>query len=188
MRIISGYYRGRTIKFPKSKLVRPTTDKNKEAMFNWLNNRIDFDEITACDIYAGSGSLGLEILSRGADEVHFIEKDFHVYKMLTENINSLDAMEYCKVFKTEALRFSQSENHIKYDLIIADPPFFKDDILKVVPNLLKNGFLAEDGMLMVERSIQTEKEDLEGFLKEPIKRLGDSLIYVFYNEDAELYK
>ena len=82
MRIIAGQFKGRVIKFPNSKLVRPTTDKTKESIFNYLVHSINFDGVKVCDIYAGSGSLGLEALSRGAAEVHFVEKDFHVSKML----------------------------------------------------------------------------------------------------------
>ena len=99
MRIIAGKYKGRVIKFPNSKLVRPTTDKVKESLFNYLVHNYDLDEMNVCDIYAGSGSLGLEALSRGANSVHFVEKDFHVSKMLQENISSLGADEECKIFR-----------------------------------------------------------------------------------------
>ncbi len=182
MRIIAGEYRGRTIKFPKSKLVRPTTDKNKEAIFNMLRQHVYFDGIKMCDIYAGSGSLGLESLSRGADVVHFVEKDFKVQKMLNENIVSLDASEYCRIFNMEALRFSKLVEHDKYDLIIADPPFFNDDIHEAYKNILENDFLNEDGVFLIERSIQTKKIDEEAFGQEAKKRLGDSLIYIFIND------
>lgn len=177
MRIISGIYKGRVIKFPKSNLVRPTTDKNKEAIFNYLNNQIDFDGIKVLDIYAGSGSLGLEALSRGAAEVHFVEKDFHVSKMLQENINSLDAKDFCKIYRTEAIRFSKLKEHEKYNLILADPPFFHFDIHLVVKNLFENDFLEKDGLMLIERSVQTKEKDEQAFQQSYIKKLGDSLIY-----------
>ncbi len=179
MRIIAGKHRGVPIKFPNSKLVRPTTDKNKEAMFNYLNNLIDFEGIKACDIYAGSGALGLETISRGADQIHFIEKNFKVAQVLKENIAKIKEQNIAKVFISEALRFSKKTEHDKYDLILADPPFFKDDIHQVVHNLLSKSFLSEIGILLIERSIQTEEKDIKAFGKEPHKRLGDSLIYIF---------
>ncbi len=179
MRIIAGEFRGRIIKFPKSKLVRPTTDKNKEAIFNILNNLINFNGIKVCDIYAGSGSLGLEALSRGANEVHFVEKNFHVQKMLRENIRSLNSESHCRVLNITALTFSLLNEHDTYDLILLDPPFFKDDVYQVVDNLFQNNFLNKDGILLVERSIQTKEKDIKHFKVEPIKRLGDSLIYIF---------
>ncbi len=184
MRIIAGIHKGRVVKFPKSKLVRPTTDKVKESLFNYLQNQIEFDGIKVCDVYAGSGSLGLEALSRGAGEIHFVENNFAVAKTLKENIASLDVEESCKIYKMESVKFSQMKKHSLYDLILADPPFFKYDIHKVVESLLLNKFLAEDGRIIVERSIQTQKEDLENFKKESFKRLGDSLIYQFFPEDA----
>ena len=171
MRIISGKFGGRTIKFPKSKLVRPTTDKAKESLFNYLIHSIDFDGIKVCDIYAGSGSLGLEALSRGAAEVHFVEKDFHVAKTLEANIVSLDAKDECKIFRMEAVKFSKISEHDYYDLILADPPFFKDDIHSLVDNLLERNYLKENGIMLIERSIQTQEKDIKHFKCEPFKEL-----------------
>lgn len=181
MRIISGIYGGRKVKFPNSKLVRPTTDKVKESLFNYLYNKIDFHEVIAADVYAGSGSLGLEALSRGASEVHFVEKSFQVAKVLKENIDSLNAGDECRIFNMEAIKFSTLTEHVKYGLILADPPFFKNDIHLVVKNLIKNNFLEDDGILIIERSVQTRKEDVENFGFEPFKTIGDSLIYQFIN-------
>jgi len=182
MRIIAGKYGGRIVKFPKSDLVRPTTDKVKESLFNYLFNQIDFDGIKVCDIYGGSGALGLESLSRGASEVHFVEKNFKVAKMLKENIKSLKADIECTVFNMDGLRFSKRENHEKYDLILADPPFFHYDVHDVLGNLLKFNFLSENGRIIIERSIQTRAKDKEAFGIEPFKKIGDSLIYEFFEQ------
>ena len=179
MRIISGRFGGRTVKFPKSKLVRPTTDKVKESLFNYLTNVLEFEGIKVCDIYAGSGSLGLEALSRGAGEVHFVEKDFHVSKTLESNIHTLGAEDETKLFRMDALRFSKLADHDQYDLILADPPFFKDDIHKAAENILERGYLNKNGMMLIERSIQSKEKDIENFKREPFKRIGDSLIYQF---------
>ena len=179
MRIITGIYKGRIIKVPKGKSVRPTTDKNREAIFNYLANILDFDGISACDIYAGSGSLGLETLSRGAANVDFVEKNYQCYMTLKSNIESLDETGSCRVFKISALQFSQIEKPGLYDLILADPPFFKFDIYPVVKNLVERDYLKENGVLLVERSVQTKNEDVENFGIEPFKRLGDSLLYQF---------
>lgn len=177
MRIIAGRYKGHSVKIPKSKLVRPTTDRNKESIFNWLKNLIDFEGISVCDLYAGSGSLGLEALSRGAGTVHFVEKNFQVYRTLVENVKKIDSEKKCKIIKHDCIRFTSSQPEIKYDLIIADPPFFKDDIYKVAANVKNFGFLKKDGIFIIERSIQTIEKDTIELGAEPIKRLGDSLIY-----------
>lgn len=181
MRIIAGKYGGRTVKMPNSKLVRPTTDKIKESLFNYLTNYIPLEGIKVCDIYAGSGSLGLEALSRGASSVHFVEKNFKVSQNLIKNIKVLSAEKECKVFKMSAVKFSSMSDHQKYDLILADPPFFQDDVHEMVKNLLSKNYLEENGVLIIERSVQTREKDIENFGIEPMKKIGDSLIYQFDN-------
>ena len=178
MRIIAGSLKGRTIKIPKSKLVRPTTDKNREAIFNYLANVFNFEGAIALDLYAGTGALGLETISRGAERVDFVEKNFKIYKNLIENINSLGVADKAKVFKSEADNFTKATKN-KYHLIIADPPFFHYDVYDVFKNIFENELLEENGLLIIERSIQTKEKDVAAFGAEPIKRLGDSLIYEF---------
>ncbi len=177
MRIISGEFRGRQINVPQSKHIRPTTDRVRETLFNLLNNRIDFDGIKVLDIYSGSGSLGLECISRGAAGVNFIEKNFFISKNLEENISLLKVKDKCKVYKIEAVKFSELEIHEQYDLVLADPPFFKDDIYTVVKNLLQNKFLKEEGFIIVERSIQTKQKDMDNFGEEPFRIIGDACLY-----------
>lgn len=177
MRIISGELKGRLIKVPDSKLIRPTTDRVRETLFNLLNNKIDFEGYNVLDIYAGSGSLGLECISRGAALVNFVEKNYQIYKNLQENIDSLEAGEKCSIYKMEAIKFSQLADHRKYDLILADPPFFKDDVYDVVKNLRKNNFFDEEGFMVIERSVQTRGKDVENFLVEPFKVIGDTCLY-----------
>ena len=177
IRIISGEFKGRLIKVPDSELIRPMTDRVKETLFNILNNKIDFNGIKVLDIYAGSGSLGLECLSRGASEIDFVEKDVFIFKNLQENISSLNANNNCKVYKTTALKFSQMFPNAGYNLILADPPFFKEDIYDVVDNLISNNYLIDDGFIIVERSIQTKSKDMEKFGKEAFKIIGDACLY-----------
>jgi 16S rRNA (guanine966-N2)-methyltransferase len=181
MRIISGQLKGRFFNVPKSDKIRPTTDRVRETLFNLLNNIIDFDGINVLDVYAGSGSLGLECLSRGAAKIEFIEKDFVIYKNLEENINSLNVGEHCIIHKMEAVRFSAIHPKHPYELILADPPFFKDDIYTVVKNLILNKFLSADGMIIIERSKQTKEKDIENLGVEPFKIIGDTCLYRINN-------
>ncbi len=177
MRIISGELKGRLINVPKSDLIRPTTDRVRETLFNLLNNIIDFEGINVLDIYAGSGSLGLECLSRGAASVDFVEKNFVIHKNLQENIASLKVEDHCTIYKMEAVRFSSLPKKKEYDLILADPPFFKDDVYSVINNLLSNNYLAKDGFIVVERSKQTKEKDVLNFSVEPFKIIGDTCLY-----------
>ncbi len=177
MRIISGEFKGRLIKVPDSKFIRPTTDRVRETFFNLLNNRLSFENIAVLDLYSGSGSLGLECLSRGAASVDFVEKNFAIYKNLQENISSLNLEAKSNIHKMEAVKFTSLTNHKKYDLIIADPPFFKDDIYEAAENILSNKYLADDSFLFIERSIQTKEKDIVNFMSEPFKIIGDTCLY-----------
>jgi len=182
MRIISGEFKGRFINVPKSNLIRPTTDRVRETLFNLLNNMIDFNGIKVLDFYAGSGSLGIECLSRGAGEVNFVEKNFVIYKNLSENIKSLEVETQCKIFKMPSIKFSQMLTETRYDLILADPPFFKDDIYSVVENVKLNKLLNQESFMIIERSIQTKEKDIINFNVEPFKIIGDTCLYKIEND------
>jgi 16S rRNA (guanine966-N2)-methyltransferase len=177
MRIISGELKGRLIKVPDSNLIRPTTDRVRETLFNLLNNRLSFKDIKVLDLYSGSGSLGLECLSRGASSVDFVEKNYVIYKNLQENIDSLNLREKSKIFKMEAVKFTSLSDHAAYDLILADPPFFKDDIYKVVENIISKRYLADESFIFIERSVQTKLKDTDCFKSEPFKIIGDTCLY-----------
>src|SRR5690606_7257435 len=177
MRIISGEFKSRLINVPESKLIRPMTDRVRETLFNLLNNKIDFENIKVLDLYSGSGALGLECISRGAAKVHFVEKDFAIYNNLLQNIKSLNADEKSVVHKSEALRFINSFNERNFDLILADPSFFKDEIYKVVESILNNKYLSQQGFMIIERSIQTKQKDIDNFKVEPFKIIGDACLY-----------
>jgi len=177
MRIISGKFKGRYINVPKSNLIRPTTDRVRETLFNLLANMVDLNNVKVLDLYAGSGSLGLECFSRGAGEVYFVEKDYMIYKNLIANITSLDIKSNCYVKKIPALKFSATKPESGYDLIFADPPFFKYDIYDVVDNLIRNNFFHSTTIMVIERSIQTKEKDTENFNTEPFKIIGDTCLY-----------
>ncbi|HMN48649.1 MAG TPA: 16S rRNA (guanine(966)-N(2))-methyltransferase RsmD [Ignavibacteriaceae bacterium] len=177
LRIISGNFKGRLITVPKSKFIRPTTDRVRETLFNLLNNILDFDGIDVLDLYSGSGSFGLECISRGAKRATFVENNFQIYKNLLENIKSLDVENFCKVEKSDVVNFSKQLPDIQYDLIFADPPYFKDDIYNVLKNLKFNNYLKKDGTIIIERSIQTKEKDILNFEVEPFKNIGDSCLY-----------
>jgi 16S rRNA (guanine966-N2)-methyltransferase len=177
LRLTSGYLKGRYINVPKSELVRPTTERVRETLFNVLNNKISFEGIKVLDLYSGSGALGFECLSRGAGEVHFVEQNSIIYRTLEENIKQLQVEDRCRIFKMPAIKFSLLKNTDGYDLIIADPPFFKNDIYNVVANLLDNKYFPSHCLLIIERSIQTKQKDIDNFKIEPFKIIGDACLY-----------
>jgi len=181
MRIISGIYKGRFINVPQSKLIRPTSDRVRETLFNLLNNKIDFEGINVLEIYAGSGSLGLECVSRGAAHITFVEKYSQISKNLLENINSLNAQSNCIVIKSDALVFSNQMSSQSFDLILADPPYNNDDIYAIVDNFKVNNFLTKNGRMIIERSSYTKEKDITNFKVEPFKVIGDTCLYEIFN-------
>jgi len=154
MRIISGKYKGRRIAAPSNITARPTTDFAKEGLFNLLNNRIDFEGIDVLDLFAGTGSISIEFVSRDCKSVISIEQnDRHcafIRKVCTElKITNLSLM------KTDVFKFIAS-CHTQFDMIFADPPYELDKIAEI-PNLIfgKN-LLKADGLFVMEHSSKTD--------------------------------
>ncbi|MDQ3020187.1 MAG: 16S rRNA (guanine(966)-N(2))-methyltransferase RsmD [Bacteroidota bacterium] len=120
MRIISGIYKSRILKTPSSGKVRPTSDRAKETLFNVLNNVIDFEGIKCLDLFCGTGNLGLECISRGADMCYFIDEQTD---LVIKNIRLLNAEDKSKVFKSKALSFLNKFTEKEIDVIFCDPPY-----------------------------------------------------------------
>lgn len=184
LRIIAGEFKGRLISVPQTVKTRPTTDRVKESIFNYLSNKIAFEEVHALDLYSGSGSLGFEALSRGAMTVTFVEKNYQPLQTIKQNIDALQVADRCTLVKASSVSFTSRNPEKKYGLIIADPPFFEYDVHQVFYNIKQNSFLDEGGLLLIERSIQTLAQDVEAFGFEPYKRMGDSCLYEFINEET----
>jgi 16S rRNA (guanine966-N2)-methyltransferase len=141
IRIIGGIYKSRKLTVIDAESLRPTTDRVKETVFNWLMFKINNTNVL--DLFAGSGSLGFEALSRGAQKVTFIEQNPKVYKALLANAEILKAKN-CEILNKDAILFLNTTKET-YDLIFIDPPFrkgFVETVLsKLTPPLLKNGSL-----------------------------------------------
>ncbi len=118
MRVISGIYKGRKLKSPPKKAkIRPTTDRVKETLFNILANRIDFEEAKVLDLFCGTGSFGIECLSRGSQDVTFVDNDI---RLVNENLELISAN--ADTVKRDAISYLKSTNE-KYDVVFADPPY-----------------------------------------------------------------
>lgn len=118
VRIISGYYKGRVIKTNRSRFLRPTQDRVKETLFAVLG---DIEDYRVADLYAGSGNLGLESLSRGARHCIMVEKDWQQVALIRQNSKALGVEDMVDIRQTDVLRFLDSVSEV--DLILADPPY-----------------------------------------------------------------
>lgn len=150
MRIISGKFGKRRIQTPKNLVLRPTTDQAKEALFNIINNRFYYDEIKVLDLFAGTGGISYEFISRGVQSVTCVENNLIHFKFITSVKKDLD-MQNLFPIKTDVFKFLDF-NKEAYSLIFADPPFEMENIDQI-PNLIFEGsHLEEDGVLILEHS------------------------------------
>jgi len=150
MRIISGEWRGRTIEAPPGAATRPTADRVRETLFSMLASRLGgLEELRVADLFAGSGALGLEALSRGAANATFVESDAGGVEAIRRNAERLRAGERVRVIAGSALALPRSE---PFDLIFADPPYAAGAGSAAVHSIVDAGWLAPGGWLSVETS------------------------------------
>ena len=147
MRIIGGSWRGRKLRFPPSPEIRPTPDRVRETLFNWLGPRVS----GACclDLFAGSGALGLESLSRGAAQVTFVERDAAAARELSARLSEWGATG-ARVEHSDALRFlgmASVPTRGPFNIVFLDPPF-ESDVLAQAADLLEKGVLLTPGALI----------------------------------------
>ena len=144
VRIIAGEWRSRLVRFPDSPGLRPTPDRVRETLFNWLGQRLD--ELTCLDLFAGSGALGFEALSRGARRVVLVERDRGALEALRESAQALDARG-AEIVEGDALRFLERSNE-RFDVAFVDPPYDSDLLQPVMDRLPAH--LAEGGRVYAE--------------------------------------
>ncbi|MGF7138403.1 16S rRNA (guanine(966)-N(2))-methyltransferase RsmD [Roseimarinus sediminis] len=147
MRIIGGKYKGRLFHPGKSFKARPTTDLAREGLFNILNNRIDFESIRVLDLFAGTGSIGFEFISRGCDDVTMVEVNFKHAQFIKSVLRELD--EVARIYRTDVFRMIDAEK-TKFDLIFADPPYDHPRFDEIPEKILEKNLLSDDGILIVE--------------------------------------
>lgn len=149
VKIIAGKFRGRQLPVLEAEGLRPTSNRVRETLFNWLMN--DMTDSRCLDLFAGTGALGLEALSRGASEVVFLENNLNIFKNLKEifkvfKINS----EAAKIYHQDALNFLNQEVPKPFDIIFCDPPFRKNLVLKVLALLKNKKYLHPNSLIYVE--------------------------------------
>ena len=176
MRIISGKFKGIKIYTPVNKEIRPLKDMARESVFNFLihSNKISFrfEESNILDLYSGTGSFGLECLSRNAGNVIFVEKEKEAIKILEKNIKKLNVKDLTKiifddvfnVIKKNKKNFFITTHHLKLDLIFCDPPFKDTNISHLIKLIAKKDLLKKNGIIVLHRH-KNSKEKLTDCLK-----------------------
>ena len=148
MRIAGGKYKSRIFKPNKKFTARPTTDLAKEGLFNILENRYDFAGKTALDLFSGTGSIGYGFISRGCEEVSFVEKDFNHFRFIQDVIKNLN-IENARIIKGDVFIFVFKFTG-KFDFIFADPPFELPWLKEIPKAIFDADILTENGLFVLE--------------------------------------
>ncbi len=164
MRIIAGEFRGRSLESVRDLSVRPTTDRAKQTIFDILSNRIDFDGLDVLDLFAGSGSLGLEALSRGVKSVTFIDKARKSLEVLEKNVALLGCESQSSVYQADVFWYLKNM-HRTFDLVFTDPPYKLENI-GVLPNAIYDSGVLRNGTYVImehsrESVIELDKQKYE---------------------------
>lgn len=186
MRIISGSAKGRRLKAPPGLNTRPITDMIKEALFNVWGTRLY--EAKMLDLFAGSGSVGIEALSRGAEYVVFVDNSNSAVKVIRENLNHCNFESGFDIYRGDVFQVLKRIAHrsTKFDLIYIDPPFTQDSLFKTVMELLSQLDILESAGIIVIRT--PRKKDMPSF--EPLYKYrhdnyGESSLYYYRRYEEE---
>jgi 16S rRNA (guanine966-N2)-methyltransferase len=184
MRIITGIAKGRKIIAPEGMDTRPTSDRVKESVFNIISKKIYGARVL--DVFSGTGNLGLEAISRGADWCTFVEKNKITYKILLQNINNLGFKEKCDTYNRDAFDVLEmlGKNSGKYDIIFLDPPYSNGLVEKAIIEINAKGFMSDEGIIMSEYDENDViPENLNGIKIYRTEKYGRTKISFWAKED-----
>jgi 16S rRNA (guanine(966)-N(2))-methyltransferase RsmD len=178
MRIITGLYKGRAIKTVGDLSVRPATDRVRQTLFNMLETRIAMEGAAVLDLFAGSGSLGLEALSRGASSVVFVEGNRKAAGYLEETLRTFGCHDAAEVVCEDALAFLAREVRT-FDLVFADPPYAYKETKELPGLLIGRGIIRPGGYLLIEHARPLTFTSTDLYTAGPEKRFGRTTVTFF---------
>jgi 16S rRNA (guanine966-N2)-methyltransferase len=179
-RIVAGTHGGRPIRVPAGQGTRPTSDRVREALFNTLATMMDLDGARVLDLYAGSGAVGLEALSRGAAQVLLVEADARAARVARDNIALLRAVGSARLVTARVDRVLADPPDAPYDLVFADPPYAQpeEEVVALLTALVGSGWLAPDSVVVLERSSRSpEPAWVPGITGERGRRYGETTLW-----------
>ncbi len=181
MRIVGGRFRGRKLAEPKSQEIRPTTDRNRESLFNIIAHHWPekLDNSRALDLFAGTGALGLEALSRGVGFAVFIEQGVEGRGLLRQNIETLGLTGHTKVFRRDATKPGPIGTLAPFDLVFLDPPYGKKLGEKAIVELKENNWFNSDALIILEESANNPPTAINGLEMLDQRKFGDT-VFGFY--------
>ena len=183
MRIISGKFKGKKLYLPKDKQTRPLKDLVKESIFNLLFHSqkiyVDIKNSSVLDLFSGSGSFGLECISRGSENVFFFEKYSKALQILKKNLNSIEGNKKCKIFENDCFTFfnSEKEMNLKFDIIFIDPPYKELKINELLERIIEKKVLKKNGIIIIHRHKRDKIEITKKIKILDIRNYGLSKVY-----------
>jgi 16S rRNA (guanine966-N2)-methyltransferase len=165
MRVTGGTFGGRTLKGPSSQRIRPTSDKLRQAVFNILAHGYGdpASDARVLDLFAGTGALGIEALSRGAAFALFVEEAAEARALIRANVEALSLTGVTKIFRRDATRLGPRGAFEPFSLVFCDPPYGKGFAEKALASAREGGWLADDVLLVVEEAVAAKFTAPEGF-------------------------
>ncbi len=179
MRVIAGTYRGRKLSTVKSLAVRPTADRAKQVIFDVLSTRVDLDGVSILDIFAGSGSLGIEALSRGAGSVVFVERSGDALTVLEQNIRSLKAEGACERVRGDVYAYLRQARR-EFDVVFADPPYDLPGIEQLPDAIGRSGVIRRGGWLVMEHRSTSLVQPDPAMFAVVRKELGQTIALILH--------
>ncbi len=179
MRIVGGQFRGRALVAPQSEGTRPTSDRVREAVFNILAHGIDgfqVDGARVLDLFAGTGALGVEALSRGAAFCMFVEEDAAARGVIRENVEALGLTGVTKIFRRDATGLGPAGKYGGFSLLFADPPYDAGLASKALVSAAAGGWLAPSAVVVVEERAGTAVALPAGFEHCDTRSWGDTQV------------
>src|SRR5215207_3369643 len=154
MRIVGGRWRGRSLKGPSSDAIRPTSDRLRETLFNILQHSYDdpVEGARVLDLFAGTGALGLEALSRGAAFALFVDDGAQSRSIIRENVEALGAGGATRLFRRDATRMGEAAPNAPFSLVFCDPPYGRDLAPKALISCTEGGWLTPGALVIVEEA------------------------------------
>ncbi|MGI6119576.1 MAG: 16S rRNA (guanine(966)-N(2))-methyltransferase RsmD [Desulfosporosinus sp.] len=183
MRIIAGEMRGRQLKTVEGMLTRPTSDKVKGAIFNILGDKVL--DARVLDLFAGTGNLALEAISRGSHDAVLVEKSRVAHRVIRKNIEQMGVSHKVELLLMDAFKYLRRFPDEVFDLVFLDPPYYEGLVLKVILILKAHSYLAPDGVIVAETAKDEQLDgDLYPFEIRKIKDYGDTKVWYLQRMDV----
>jgi len=184
MRIIAGSFKGRLLAHPQDDLIRPTSDRLREIVFNILAHRFggDFASRRVLDLFAGTGALGLEALSRGAKSAVFVEQSVEGRGLIHQNIESFSLQGVARILRRDATKLGTIGTMQPFNLVFVDPPYDKGLGDKALISAFEGGWFCPDALVVLEESIKVHVQLPASFILADTRICGKTRINIYQTE------